>query len=87
MLKKVIQSFFIILFICCVAFRVWCTTKCRQIGYEISAIAKENKYLIKERDRLKKDFKSLKSPHRIGDIAEKQFGLAAPEKGQTIIIK
>ena len=69
------------------AFKVLCTTQCRQIGYDIAVTARENKRLVKEKDRLKTELESLKSSKRISDIAEKKLGLAAPEAWQIVIIK
>lgn len=66
---------------------LWFRLEAIHLGYKISSATKEEERLTQLNSQLKIELGSLKSPSRIGKIAQQQLGLSYPSKDQVIILK
>ena len=64
----------------------WCRVQFVRTGYAISEETQKNQHLMALQKKLKIELAHLKSPERIGKIAETRLGLIMPNAKQTIII-
>jgi cell division protein FtsL len=64
----------------------WCRVQFVRTGYVISEETQKNRHLMALQKKLRIELAHLKSPERIGKIAETQLGLIMPNAKQTIII-
>ena len=76
-----------LVFIGCSLFYVWSHNRIISLGYETSEAAREEQALQQENNRLRLELASLKAPGRIERMAQKELGLAPPQKEQLIIVR
>jgi len=65
---------------------VWLRLQVVQMGYVLSTTSKLQSRLEQENRELKIEFATLTSPDRLEAQARQRLGLAAPEKGQVIVL-
>lgn len=58
-----------------------------RVGYELSKLDQETQSLTRDRDRLRLELATLKSPARLEAIAKGGLGLEAPKPGAVIHLK
>jgi len=68
-------------------FNVWLSGKYYRIGYAVSSSLEEQRNLKRERDLLKTEILTLRSPARIEAIAKAQLGLVDPKTERMIRVK
>lgn len=68
-------------------FHVWSRVKVIDMNLQIAEIAREVKTQEQERDRLKLEVASLKTPARIEALARGELGMALPTQQQVVIVK
>lgn len=76
-----------LVFIGCSLFYVWSHNQIISLGYETSEAAREEQTLQQENNRLRLELASLKAPGRIERMAQRELGLAPPQKEQLIIVR
>jgi len=64
----------------------WARTQCVQVGYEISALGKEQQRLNELQANLRVELARLKAPQRITKIAQEKLGLTLPTAKQTLVM-
>jgi cell division protein FtsL len=64
----------------------WARNQCVQVGYEISALGKEQQRLNELQANLRVELARLKAPQRITKIAQEKLGLTLPTPKQTIVM-
>ncbi len=67
-------------------FHVWLRLQVFHMGYVLSTTSKLQNQLEQEQRELKVELATLLSPERLEAMARKRLGLAAPEKGQVIVL-
>jgi cell division protein FtsL len=65
---------------------VWLRLQVVHLGYVLSTTSKLQNQLEQEQRELKVELATLTSPDRLEAMARKRLGLAAPEKGQVIVL-
>lgn len=73
-----------ILFFAVALFNVWLSGKYYRIGYAASVTLEEKKNLQKERELLRTEILTLRSPARIEAIARTQLGMVDPQTDRII---
>jgi cell division protein FtsL len=80
-----------ILLICLVMllslFYVWPHIRMTELEYQIAEEMSVRQKLIEERDKLKIEYATLKSPQRIENIAREKLQMIYPERDQVINLK
>ncbi len=66
---------------------VWLTGKYYRTGYALSFVLEEKRNLQAERDLLRTEILSLRSPARIKSIAKAELGMIDPRTDQIILVK
>ena len=64
----------------------WVRTQCFGVGYEISALMKEQQGLNELQANLRIELARLRSPQRITRIAQEKLGLTLPTPRQTLVM-
>jgi len=64
----------------------WARMQCVQVGYEISALNKEQQSLNELQANLRVELARLKAPQRIIKIAQEKLGLTLPTPKQTLVM-
>jgi cell division protein FtsL len=64
----------------------WVRMECVRVGYEISALTKEQQKLNELQANLKVELARLKSPQRITKIAQEKLGLTMPTPKQMMVM-
>jgi cell division protein FtsL len=64
----------------------WVRMQCIGVGYEISALTKEQQKLNELQANLKVELARLKSPQRITKIAQEKLGLTMPTPKQMMVM-
>jgi cell division protein FtsL len=64
----------------------WVRMQCVGVGYEISALTKEQQRLNELQANLKLELARLKSPQRITKIAQEKLGLTMPTPKQMMVM-
>jgi cell division protein FtsL len=67
-------------------FHVWLRLQVVHMGYVLSTTSKLQNQLEQEQRELQVELATLMSPDRLEAMARKRLGLAAPEKGQVIVL-
>jgi cell division protein FtsL len=65
---------------------VWLRLQVVRMGYVLSTTSKLQTRLEQENRELKVELATLTSPDRLEALARQRLGLAAPEKGQIIVL-
>ncbi|MGE5663334.1 MAG: cell division protein FtsL [Deltaproteobacteria bacterium] len=65
-------------------FNVWLSGRYYRLGYAVTAALEEKKALERERDLLKTEILTLRSPARIEAIAKSQLGMVDPQTERMI---
>jgi len=65
-------------------FHVWSRTCTLAAGYELGRLHSENSRLLGERDRLKLEVATLRSPGRLERYARERLGMAPPAPGTVV---
>lgn len=65
---------------------VWLRLQVVHMGYALSSTARLQAQLEQEQRELKVELTSLSTPERLQAMARQRLGLAAPEKGQVIVL-
>lgn len=68
-------------------FNVWLTGEYYRNGYAVSAALEEKRNLFKEKDLLKTEILTLRSPARIESIAKAELGMVDPRTERIILLK
>ncbi len=68
-------------------FHVWSRVKVIDMNLQIAEISREVKTQEQERNRLKLEVASLKTPARIESLARGDLGMALPTQQQVVIVK
>lgn len=68
-------------------FHVWSRVKVIDMNLQIAEITKDIKAQEQERNRLKLEVASLKTPGRIEALAKGELGMALPTQQQVVIIR
>lgn len=68
-------------------FNVWLSGRYYRIGYAVTAAFEEKKALVRERELLKTEILTLRSPARIEAIAKAQLGMVDPQTERMIRVK
>jgi cell division protein FtsL len=80
-----------ILLICLVMllslFYVWPHIRMTELEYQIAEEMSIRQQLLEERDKLKIEYATLKSPQRIENIAREKLQMIYPERDQVINLK
>lgn len=66
---------------------VWLTGKYYRIGYAVSSAVEERRSLQTERELLRTEILSLRSPARIEAIAKAELGMESPRTDRIILVK
>jgi cell division protein FtsL len=66
---------------------VWLTGKNYRSGYAVSAALEEKRNLLKERDLLRTEILTLRSPARIEAIAKAELGMIEPRTDRIILVR
>lgn len=64
----------------------WVRNQCVQVGYEISALSKEQQRLNELQANLRVELARLKAPQRIIKIAQEKLGLSLPTPQKTMVM-
>lgn len=64
----------------------WVRVQCVRVGYEISALNKEQQGLTELQANLKVELARLKAPQRITKIAQEKLGLTLPTPKQIMVL-
>jgi cell division protein FtsL len=64
----------------------WVRVQCVRVGYEISALNKEQQRLVELQANLKVELARLKAPQRITKIAQEKLGLTLPAPNQIMVL-
>jgi cell division protein FtsL len=64
----------------------WVRVQCVRVGYEISALTKEQQRLTEFQANLKVELARLKAPQRITKIAQEKLGLTLPAPNQIMVL-
>jgi len=64
----------------------WVRVQCVRVGYEISALTKEQQRLTELQANLKVELARLRAPQRIIRIAQEKLGLTLPTPKQMMIM-
>ena len=72
--------------IAAVLVHVWLRLQVVRMGYVLSTTSKLQARLEQENRELKVELATLTSPDRLEALARQRLGLAAPEKGQIIVL-
>lgn len=64
----------------------WARVQCVRVGYEISALTKEQQRLTELQANLKVELARLRSPQRIIKIAQEKLGLTLPTSKQMMLM-
>jgi cell division protein FtsL len=72
--------------IAAVLVHVWLRLQVVRMGYMLSTTSKLQTRLEQENRELKVELATLTSPDRLEALARQRLGLAAPEKGQIIVL-
>lgn len=64
----------------------WVRVQCVRVGYEISALTKEQQRLTEFQANLKVELARLKAPQRITKIAQEKLGLMLPAPNQIMVL-
>jgi cell division protein FtsL len=64
----------------------WVRVQCVRVGYEISALNKEQQQLAELQANLKVELARLKAPQRITKIAQEKLGLTLPAPKQIMVL-
>lgn len=72
--------------IAAVLVHVWLRLQVVRMGYVLSTTSKLQTRLEQENRELKVELATLTSPDRLEALARQRLGLAAPEKGQIIVL-
>jgi cell division protein FtsL len=64
----------------------WVRVHCVRVGYEISALNKEQQRLTELQANLKVELARLKAPQRITKIAQEKLGLTLPTPKQIMVL-
>jgi cell division protein FtsL len=72
--------------IAAVLLHVWLRLQVVRLGYVLSTTSKLQSRLEQENRELKVELATLTSPDRLEALARQRLGLAAPEKGQVIVL-
>ncbi len=75
----------LIVFIAELLVTTWVRVQCVNVGYEISALNRENQRLTELQENLKLEMARLKSPQRITRIA-REMGLTMPAPAQIMVL-
>jgi cell division protein FtsL len=73
-------------FVVILLLHVWLRLQVVQLGYALSSTAKLQAHLEQEQRELKIELRTLSAPDRLEAMARQRLGLAAPEKGQVIVL-
>jgi cell division protein FtsL len=65
-------------------FHVWSRTRVLAAGYELGRLESEHRQLLAERDRLKLEVATLRSPGRLERFARERLGMAPPAPGAVV---
>lgn len=65
-------------------FHVWSRTRVLSAGYELGRLESEHRQLLSERDRLKLEVATLRSPGRLERFARERLGMAPPAPGAVV---
>jgi cell division protein FtsL len=65
-------------------FHVWSRTRVLTAGYELGRLESEHRQLLAERDRLKLEVATLRSPGRLERFARERLGMAPPAPGAVV---
>ena len=63
---------------------VWSRTEVYRTGYELGKLEAENRRLLEERDALRTEVATLRSPGRLERFAREQLGMAPPAPGTVV---
>jgi cell division protein FtsL len=66
---------------------VWLTGMYYRAGYAVSAALEERRTLQKERELLKTEIMTLRSPARIEAIAKAELGMVEPQTDRIILVR
>jgi cell division protein FtsL len=66
---------------------VWSHIQMTRLEYQVAEEMTRKEQLLEEQRRLKLEFATLKSPHRIESIAKNSLHMSYPERDQVIVIK
>jgi cell division protein FtsL len=64
----------------------WVRVQCVRVGYEISALTKEQQRLTELQANLKVELARLRAPQRIIRIAQEKLGLTLPTSKQMMVM-
>jgi cell division protein FtsL len=64
----------------------WVRVQCVRVGYEISALTKEQQRLTELQANLKVELARLRAPQRIIRIAQEKLGLTLPSSKQMMVM-
>jgi len=65
-------------------FHVWTRTRVLRAGYELGRLEAEHRRLAAERDRLRLEVATLRSPGRLERFARERLGMAPPAPGAVV---
>jgi cell division protein FtsL len=65
-------------------FHVWTRTRVQRAGYALGRLEAEHRRLAAERDRLKLEVATLRSPGRLERFARERLGMAPPAPGAVV---
>ena len=65
---------------------VWIRIQVIQQGYEVSRLRKETNDLREQKNILKSDVETLKSPERLEQIAREHFGMRLPQSNEVVLV-
>ncbi|MGE5189891.1 MAG: cell division protein FtsL [Gemmatimonadota bacterium] len=68
-------------------FNVWLSGRYYRLGYAVTAALEEKKALERERELLRTEILTLRSPARIEAIAKNQLGMVDPQTERMIRVK
>ncbi len=74
------------LFVAELFFYTWCRVQSMKISYEISRAMGRQKELVKLEKDLTIELALLRAPHRLSEMAKKQFDLKMPAPEQVVTI-
>ncbi len=66
---------------------VWPHIRMTELEYEVAAEMSNRQRLLEEREKLKIEYATLKSPQRIEAIAREKLQMTYPERDQVVNIK
>jgi len=84
--RLLLEIFLGIALISAVWVHVWLRLQVVRMGYVLSTTSKLQARLEQENRELKIELATLTSPDRLEALARQRLGLAAPEKGQIILL-